>query len=153
MISEFGKYQGYSEQIYDGSKRTSDYMALSDGTRVAYDLFLPTKKGVPAEKPLPVLFLYTPYLRVFTIFDENGKSALTELESWPWYVTAALKLRSKFAPNGNLIDALFRRPWLRGLVKSGYAVVVAEAPGTGASFGKVNLSHTAMAKESNDILN
>jgi hypothetical protein len=44
-MSEFGKYQGYSEEAYDGSKRTSDYLTLSDGTRLAYDLFLPTKKG------------------------------------------------------------------------------------------------------------
>jgi putative CocE/NonD family hydrolase len=152
-ISEFGKYQGYTEKAYDDSQRSSDYLTLSDGTRVAYDLFLPTKKGIPADKPLPVLFLYTPYLRVFTIFDKNGKSPLTELESLPWYVMAALKLRARFAPNGNLMDALFRRPWLRDLVKSGYAIIVAEAPGTGASFGQVNLTHEAMAKVSNEILN
>ena len=44
-ISEFGKYQGYTEKAYDDSQRSSDYLTLSDGTRVAYDLFLPTKKG------------------------------------------------------------------------------------------------------------
>jgi putative CocE/NonD family hydrolase len=152
-ISDFGRYQGYTEEIYDGSQRSSDYLTMSDGTRVAYDLFLPTKKGVPADKPLPALFLYTPYLRTFTIFDKNGKSPLTELEALPWYIMLALKLRARFAPNGNLMDALFRRPWLRDLVKSGYAVIAAEASGTGASFGKVNLSHAAMAKESNEILN
>ncbi len=74
-ISEFGKYQGYSEPIYDGSKRTSDYLTLSDGTRLAYDLIIPTKKGDPADKPLPVLFKYTPYGRAWTIIDKNGKIA------------------------------------------------------------------------------
>jgi predicted acyl esterase len=63
MISEFGKYQGYSEALYDGTQRTSDYLTLSDGTRLAYDLIIPTKKGVPADEPLPVLFKYTPYDR------------------------------------------------------------------------------------------
>jgi len=151
-ISCFGRYQGFTKEAYDGSRRSSDYMKLSDGTRVAYDLFLPAKKGIPAAQPLPVLFLYTPYLRAFTVFDKDGNSPLTELESLPWYVLAALKLRARFAPDGNLMGALFRRPWLRGLVRSGYAVIVAEAPGTGASFGKVNLSHAAMARETNEIL-
>ena len=68
-LSRFGEYQGYSEAVYDGNERRSEYLKLSNGTRLAYDLILPTKKGVPANKPLPVLFKYTPYLRTFTIFD------------------------------------------------------------------------------------
>src|SRR5919108_3865094 len=60
-VSEFGKYQGYSEEIYDGWQRAPDYLALADGTRLAYDLFLPTKDGVPADGELPTLFKYTPY--------------------------------------------------------------------------------------------
>ena len=60
-VSRFGKYQGYSAAVYDGNERRSDYLKLSNGTWLAYDLFLPTKKGVAADKPLPVLFQYTPY--------------------------------------------------------------------------------------------
>ena len=71
-VSEFGKYQSYSEAIYGGTKRISDYLTLSNGTKLAYDLILPTQKDVPANRPLPVLFLYTPYLRTFIIFDEKG---------------------------------------------------------------------------------
>jgi hypothetical protein len=74
MLSFFGKYQGYSSPIYDGTLRTSKYLTLSDGTRLAYDLIIPSQKGVAAEKPLPVLFKYTPYGRAWTIFDKNGKS-------------------------------------------------------------------------------
>ena len=33
-VSEFGKYQGYSEAIYDGTQRLSDYLTLSNGTRL-----------------------------------------------------------------------------------------------------------------------
>ena len=50
-ISGFGKYQGYSEAMYDGTKRISDYVTLSNGTRLAYDLILPTKKGIPVSGP------------------------------------------------------------------------------------------------------
>lgn len=99
-------------------------------------MLLPTKKGVPAGKPLPALFLYTPYLRAFTIYDKNGKSNIAELEALPWHVEAMLRVRSWVAPNGNLMDALFRRRWLEPILKSGYVVVVVERPGTGASFGK-----------------
>jgi uncharacterized protein len=63
MISEFGKYQGYSDPIYDGTKRTSEYLILSDGTRLAYDLIVPTKKGVPADQSLPAQFKDTSYGR------------------------------------------------------------------------------------------
>ena len=49
-ISEFGKYQGYSEATFDGNKRISDYLMLSNGTRLAYDLYLSTKKGVPLNR-------------------------------------------------------------------------------------------------------
>ncbi len=55
-VSEFGKYQGYSPAMYDGSKRVSEYLTLSNGTRLAYDLILPTKSGVAAGERLPVLF-------------------------------------------------------------------------------------------------
>ena len=47
-VSRFGEYRGYSEEVYDGYVRRSDYLKLSDGTRLAYDLILPTKKGIPA---------------------------------------------------------------------------------------------------------
>ncbi len=152
-VSEFGKYQGYSEKIYDGSKRISDYMTLSNGTKLAYDLILPTKKRVPADKPLPVLFLYTPYLRTFIIFDENGKDIISDLYRLKWYERAYLRVRHWIYERGNLIDPLFRKKWLGNMVKNGYAVVVVERPGTGASFGKLNPSFEVVAKEADEILN
>jgi putative CocE/NonD family hydrolase len=152
-VSEFGKYQGYSEKIYDGTQRVSDYLTLSNGTKLAYDLILPTKKGVRANKPLPVLFLYTPYLRTFIIFDQNGKDIISGLYRLKWYEKAYLRVRYWFAPRGNLMDPLFRKKWLGDMLKHGYAVVVVERPGTGASFGKLNPSFEAVAKEVNEILN
>jgi putative CocE/NonD family hydrolase len=152
-VSEFGKYQGYSQAFYDGNKRISDYLTLSNGTRLAYDVILPTKKGVPATKPLPVLFLYTPYLRTFIIFDENGKDIISDLYRLKWYEKAYLRVRYWVYNRGNLMDPLFRKKWLGNMVKHGYAVVVVERPGTGASFGKLNPSFEVVAKETDDILN
>ena len=152
-VSEFGKYQGYAEKIYDGTQRISDYLTLSNGTRLAYDLILPTKKGVRADKPLPVLFLYTPYLRTFIIFDQNGKDMISDLYRLKWYEKAYLRVRYWVAPRGNLMDPLFRKKWLGDMLKHGYVVVVVERPGTGASFGKLNPSFEVVAKEVNEILN
>ena len=153
VVSEFGKYHGYNQDSYDGHKRFSDYLTLSDGTRLAYDLILPTKKGVAPGKPLPVLFKYTPYGRAWTVFDKDGKSNMAELEALAWYEEAFLRLRSQSVPNGNVLDPLFRTKWLEGIVRSGYAIVVAERPGTGASFGTYTATNAAMAKEANDVLN
>ncbi len=153
LISSFGRYHGYSEKVYNGTNRTSDYLSLSDGTRLAYDLILPTKNGTPPQNPLPVLFKYTPYLRAFTIYDKSGKNNLAELEVMKWYEEALLRFRSWVVPHRNLIDALFRTKWLGEIVKFGYAVVVVERPGTGASFGKYDPSNEAMAGETNEVLN
>jgi hypothetical protein len=151
-VSEFGKYQGYSEKIYDGTQRVSDYLTLPDGRRLAYDLILPTKKGVPANQPLPVLFKYTPYLRTFTIFDKNGKNIIADLFNLGWKERAMLRIRYWLYNRGHLMDPLFRTKWLKDMLNHGYAVVVVERPGTGASFGVADMSFEPGATEGNVIL-
>ena len=149
--SKFGEYR--SEKTFDGSSRTSDYLAIMDGTRLAYDLILPTKHGAPANRPLPVLFKYTPYGRAWTVFDKDGRSNLADLEALPWYAEGFLRVRSWLAAEGNILGPLWRTKWLGRLVQSGYAVVVVERPGTGASFGNYSPTDSAMARESDEILN
>ncbi|MBM4340125.1 MAG: CocE/NonD family hydrolase [Deltaproteobacteria bacterium] len=151
-VSDFGKYQGYSEAIYDGNERHSDYLNLSDGTRLAYDLYLPTNKGVPADKPLPVLFKYTPYLRTFTIFDKDGNNIIADLFNLGWKEKAYLRVRYWLDKRGHLMDGVFRNKYLQNMLKHGYAVIVVERPGTGASFGVMNASFEVGAKEVNEIL-
>ena len=152
-VSALGKYEGHSEALYDGARRTSDYLTLSNGTRLAYDLILPMKKGVPADGRLPVLFKYTPYLRTFTIFDENGKNIIADLYDLGWKERAMLRVRYWLSDQGRFMDPLFRTGWLKNMVKHGYAVIVVERPGTGASFGKLNPSFEAGAREVEEILN
>jgi len=147
-VSRFGKYQGYSEPVYDGNERRSDYLTLSNGTRLAYDLILPTKKGVPAGKPLPVLFKYTPYLRTFTIFDKAGNNIIADLFHLGWKERAYLRIRYWLGKRGNLMDAVFRTKYLENMLKHGYAVIVVERPGTGASFGVMNASFEGVPERS-----
>ncbi len=151
-VSEFGKYGGYSEATYDGSKRISNYLTLANGTRLAYDLILPTKKNVPAGQPLPVLFKYTPYLRTFTIFDKDGKNIIADLVGLSWKERAMLRIRYWLSDQGRFMDPLFRTKWLENMVRHGYAVMVVERPGTGASFVKWDASHEPGGREAGEIL-
>ena len=152
-ISRFGEYQGYSERIYAGVQRTSDHLTLPDGTRLAYDLFLPVKDGIVADVPLPTLFKYTPYGRAWTVFDEEGNNNLSGL-GMPWYYDPMLRFRAWIVPEGEgkCLDALFWTEWLGDMIKSGYVVIVADRPGTGASFGKLNLDPAVAAQEASDII-
>jgi len=151
-ISELGKYQGYSEKIYDGHIRRSEYLTLADGTRLAYDLILPTKDDVPASEPLPVLFKYTPYLRTFTVFDENGVNVMANSYDLTFKEKAMLRVRYWVYDRGHLMDPLFRTKWLEDMIYHGYAVIVVERPGTGASFGKMDPSFEVGAQEADEIL-
>jgi len=134
-VSRFGEYRGYSEAIYDGYVRRSDYLTLSDGTKLAYDVLLPTKDGVPADEPLPALFKFTPYLRTMTMVDNDGSILIAELFELKWYEKALLRLWAKFKKDGHLRDPVGGTPWLKDMIKHGYVIVVVERPGTGASFG------------------
>ncbi len=106
-ISEFGRYEGYSEPVYESRERISRYVKLSDGTRLAADFYFPLKNGRKAG-PLPVILHYTPYARrKYTGKVIDGVPETTTTESIG----------------------------LLPLTTYGYVLVIAEPRGTGASFG------------------
>jgi len=151
-VSQFGQYQGYSEAKYNGYERRSQYLMLGDGTNLAYDLYLPTKDGIPTDEPLPTLFKYTPCLRTFTIFDEDGNFLLEDLYDLAWYEKAMLRIRYKTSDQGHLMDSVFNSEWLKPMLEHGYAIVVVERPGTGASFGVMDPSFEVGAEQADEIL-
>lgn len=92
-ISRPGQYQGYAEAAYDGHERTSFYLPVRDGTRLAVDLFRPTRAGQVAGEKLPVVWMHTPYNRR----DYAGGATV---ERYPGY---ALKL-VKYGYNVAVVD-------------------------------------------------
>ena len=62
-VSAPNRYAGYSEKIYDGYQRSSFYVPMRDGTKLAVDLFRPSRNGVLASEKLPVVWMHTPYNR------------------------------------------------------------------------------------------
>jgi uncharacterized protein len=120
---------------------------------LAYDLIIPTQKGILADTPLPVLFKYTPYGRTWTIYDEMGNLLVGKFVDWP--TRALLRVRYWLAGNqGRILDPLFRDRWLGELVKHGYVVVSIDRPGTGASFSSPTpRSMETAAAFQNEIIN
>ncbi len=151
-VSQFNQYQGYSRAAYDGYVRRSDYLAGPDGTMLAYDLLLPTRGGDPAKGPLPVLLMHTTYLRAVKMV-EGGEILLEGLTNLSWVAKTSLRLRARFAQGGHIGDMVFRERWLRSLLDHGYAIVVVERSGTGASDGVISASFREVAGEADEILN
>ncbi|HQS69748.1 MAG TPA: CocE/NonD family hydrolase, partial [Novosphingobium sp.] len=91
---------------YPDVVRTSSYVPVRDGTRLAVNVYRPARDGVAETAPLPVIFSFTPYRARFT--DKDGK-----VEDM----------------------ALSDRLALRSLIRAGYVVATADIRGKGASFG------------------
>ena len=117
-VSRPGEYSGYSEAIYDDEYEiTSRYVQVSDGTRLAMDLYRPKDKttGNVIDAPLPVLWMHTPYNRRYS----NNNKALT-VESYPGtaerlvkygYVVATVDFRGLYASYGHN-EAYNRGEWI-----------------------------------------
>ena len=105
-ISKPGQYQGYSQALFDGWQRTSQYITMRDGTRIALDVFRPTKSNVLHEERLPAIWEHRRYQRA-AIDQDGGIHSQLDREDHP----------------------------MRKLVPYGYIFVVADVRGAGASFG------------------
>ncbi|MEJ2701085.1 MAG: CocE/NonD family hydrolase [Sedimentisphaerales bacterium] len=105
-VSEPGQYEGYSEPVYDGWRRDSLYVTVRDGTKIAMDIFRPTRRGKLHSEPLPVIWEHRRYQRASQ--DKDGR----------------------------IFSQLDRQDHpMRKVVLYGYVYAVAAVRGSGASFG------------------
>ncbi len=134
-ISRLGEYRGYSSARYDGWSSASRYVTVRDRTRLAMDLFRPTRNGEHAVERVPVVWTHHRYLRSMTL----GVSSLTVLDTIPWlkellqhgYAVAAIDIRGTggsfgvyeglFTPNEardafDITEWLAAQPWCSGKV-------------------------------------
>jgi putative CocE/NonD family hydrolase len=103
-VSKFGEYAGYSEPRYTEWVRTSHYIAVRDGTKLAADIFRPAVNGKPAAERLPVVWTHTRYQRshsrdgkLETLVDRSPRLRLL-LEHG--YVVAVVDVRGSGASFG-----------------------------------------------------
>ncbi len=57
VVSKFSEYGGYSLPIYDEYVRSSQYVKMRDGTKLAVDIFRPAVDGKAVSKPWPVIWI------------------------------------------------------------------------------------------------
>lgn len=103
-VSEPGKYRGYSQPVYNEWVRTSQYVSVRDGSKLAVDIFRPAQGGQPVSEPLPVIWTHDRYQRA------NGRAPRinTQLDEEPWlqtvlkhgYVIAVADIRGTGASYG-----------------------------------------------------
>ncbi|MCP4625255.1 MAG: hypothetical protein GY850_17300, partial [bacterium] len=94
-----------SKPVFDQWVRTSQYVEVRDGTKLAVDIFRPSHDGtVPVDEPLPVVFQADPYHRA-------------DIE------------------DGELVTVLDKKPILNHILRHGYVISCLDLRGSGASYG------------------
>ena len=107
-ISRLGEYQGYNESNYKGTDYQSLYLAMPDSVKLAIDVFLPKK--LEKDKKLPAIVYFVRY----------GRS---------------LELRKMVKFLGNPFMGHVKKKEVDFFTKHGYACVIVDLRGSGASFG------------------
>lgn len=121
-ISALNHYSGYSDPVADGYQRSSVYVTVEDGCRIAVDILLPTLGGRLIPGPRPTVMLATGYRRAY-------RKGAAEFNA-PKYAKLTAHL-----PMGALVTVYEQRPMAKRAVDHGYNVVAMDLRGTGASFG------------------
>ncbi len=103
-ISSFGKYHGYSSKKFDSWVRSSRYLTMRDGTKIAIDIVRPAVDGKPVDEPLPVVWTQTRYRRAFKNSQGKVYSTAESFYLHPLlehgYITAAADVRGSGASFG-----------------------------------------------------
>ncbi len=132
QISSPGVYSGYNDPYYDGWQRTSVYVPVTDGTKLAVDIYRPTKAGELETKPLPVIFQFTGYRRATYVSLANKTIRYPDTTYTKYgYVMVYADTRGKGASYGtrftmvdrteawdghDLVEWIAKQPWCNGKV-------------------------------------
>lgn len=127
-ISKPGEYSGYSKPIYaETYNLSSQYVQMRDGVKLAIDICRPIDSitGKVVEKPLPVLWMHTPYNRRYN----NSKESMTvdcyagtasQLVKYG-YVVATVDFRGTYASFGHN-QGYNRGEWMSGARTDAYDI-------------------------------
>ncbi|NIB38184.1 CocE/NonD family hydrolase [Pseudomaricurvus alkylphenolicus] len=121
--SLIGTYSGYSNIETNGYVRTSEYVSVRDGTRIAVDILHPARDGKALGGARPTVVRGTGYRRSFKKGESN------------FYDVGRLKILERYEV-GSIITPYELAPNAKILVDHGYNFVSVDFRGTGASFGK-----------------
>jgi len=116
------EYAGYSSPEYKNYVKSSQYVSMFDGTKLAVDVYLPSDG--PTKGPFPVLVNYLPYKRS-VIDPKTGHIAGTLVGT-----EAHIKLYTSY----------------------GYAIVIGDMRGSGVSFGSRLDMSPQLAKDGKQLI-
>jgi putative CocE/NonD family hydrolase len=138
-ISRPGKYEGYSHPLYVEWVKTSQYVTVRDGTKLAVDIYRPVQDGKPVSTPLPVIWTHDRYHR------EN------ESTTWTWlqtvmaygYIIGAVDVRGGGASFGTQ-----QEPWSPEETRDAYDITewFAAQPWSTGNIGMYGVSYLGITQ-------
>ncbi len=144
-ISQPFHYSGYSAPAYKDYEKTSEYVEMSDGTKLAADIYLPANG--PDQEGFPVIFQYTPYGRAFIMPDIKWYEKpfiKNAVGTWGPVIDRANSFGTVYGSTNEMVN-LF--------LSHGYAYVCVDMRGTGASYGsKIDFS-PKLAEDGFELVN
>ncbi len=126
-VSRFGEYSGYSERVFTHFYRSSVYLEVRDGVRLAVDFYLPGDEDGPAAGPLPTILMSSRYPRARRLADGGIASPVGDIPAG----RSSGRLVSR-NPDGTFTGGRESIPFF---MEHGYAFAALQARGTGASDG------------------
>ncbi|MEX2588871.1 MAG: CocE/NonD family hydrolase, partial [Chitinophagales bacterium] len=108
-VSKVGEYSGYQEKDYKGFKYNSTYLKVEDSVQLAMDIFLPKKRD--KDEKVPTILYQTRYVR-------------------------SLRAKFPFFLLKHPILAVVPEDEVKFFTSKGYAVVIVDVRGSGASTGE-----------------
>ncbi len=124
-VSELGKYSGFYKSFTNGFSYRTNYITMKDGAKLAADSYLPKY----ARKDLPTIIYFSRYCRAF--------------EAKPPFNTVF-----------RLFFGVIKRSEITFFTKHGYACLVVDIRGTGASSGTKEMEFSEQERQdSYDVIN
>jgi putative CocE/NonD family hydrolase len=106
-VSEFGRYEKYSEPVYDTWVRQSQYVTMRDGVKLAVDIVRPSVEGRAVETPLPLVWTHDRYHRAHLhegkLYSEVDQSSGLQMLVKRGYIVAAVDVRGGGASFGRYL--------------------------------------------------
>ena len=134
-VSSPFEYKGYSQATYLSYEKTSQYVEMDDGVKLAVDVYIPSDCIGKSATAFPVVFQYTPYGRAYAVpysekFYENAWNRLK-------MTIGADTTFSLILDRANSYDTVYgsTKNIVNTLLSYGYVYVCADVRGTGASYG------------------
>jgi putative CocE/NonD family hydrolase len=136
-VSRFNEYRGFTEPRHQRANRISVYVPMRDGVRRAVDVYRPLESGRPAAGKLPVVYLSQRYVRAWKNPDGTIDSPV-----------ARVQRDGTFTIGDGEGTGLYS--WY---LRFGYAVVIADMRGAGASFGpEIEFNSLEAGRDEYDVI-